>query len=203
MKVVGVGWAKTGTTSLGEALKLLGFRHKTQELALTDSLDIPGQQAIWHSADAYDSFEDWPWLLLYREFDERYPGSKFILTVRDPDSWLISYRKQLDRAGKGPQATAWRRRLYGLPFPEVSDEQLVERYLRHQTDVRAYFDGRPGDFLVVDWTRGDGWNELCGFLAKPIPDCAFPRANVAPPGNRRSRSFAARAAGKIKRMLLG
>jgi len=31
---------------------------------------------------AMDTFTDCPWLYLYKELDERYPGSRFILTLR-------------------------------------------------------------------------------------------------------------------------
>ena len=33
-------------------------------------------------ASRFESFEDWPWFLMYKELDETYPKSKFILTIR-------------------------------------------------------------------------------------------------------------------------
>jgi len=30
------------------------------------------------------------------------------------------------------------------------------------------------NLLVVDWTTGDGWPELCEFLGQEIPDEEFP-----------------------------
>ena len=193
MKVLGVGWAKTGTTSLGECLKILGYRHKTQDFGLVDDLGTEREENIYRVAEGYDSFEDWPWILLYEEFDARFPGSKFILTVRDPRSWIVSYRKQLDRAGMSPEMDEWRTKLYGLPFPDVSDAALLERYERHNRDVRAYFADRPDDLLEVDWSTGDGWQELCAFLGRPVPRIAFPHANMAP-----DRSLKGRIARKFK-----
>ncbi|MBX7482677.1 sulfotransferase family protein [Qipengyuania qiaonensis] len=180
MKVLGIGWAKTGTTSLGNALKLLGYNHKSQDLPLVSYLRTSEEERIYELAKQYDSFEDWPWLLLYRQFDERFPGTKFILTLRDSESWIISYRKQLARSNQGQQASEWRSKLYDLPFPNVTDRQLIDRYERHITDVRAYFADRPDDLLMVNWAKGDGWAELCGFLGKPVPNVPFPHANVAP-----------------------
>ncbi|MEN7535945.1 sulfotransferase family protein [Aurantiacibacter flavus] len=200
MKFLGVGWAKTGTTSLASALRHLGFRHKTQELSFTDALDQPGQEPIWECAARHETFEDWPWLLLYREFDQRFPGTRFILTTRDPQSWLISYRRQLERSDQGEQTTRWRRRLYGLPFPDVTDEMLLERYNRHNRDVRAYFADRPDDLLVVNWAAGDGWEKLCSFVDRPVPDIPFPVANAAPPKSV-LRRFAGRARRKLKNIV--
>ncbi len=180
MKVLGIGWAKTGTTSLGDALKLLGYNHKSQDLPLVSYLRTGEEERIYELAKQYDSFEDWPWLLLYRQFDERFPGTKFILTLRDSESWIISYRKQLARADQGPQASEWRSKLYDLPFPDVTDRQLIDRYERHIAEVRSYFADRPEDLLVVNWAKGDGWEQLCRFLGKPVPYAAFPHTNVAP-----------------------
>ena len=51
------------------------------------------QTALERARD-YDAFEDLPWCLLYRELDEAFPGSKFVLTVRSSSEvWLRSYRR--------------------------------------------------------------------------------------------------------------
>lgn len=41
-------------------------------------------------ARQFDAFGDNPWAVLYRELDTTFPGSKFILTTRDPDKWYAS-----------------------------------------------------------------------------------------------------------------
>jgi hypothetical protein len=33
-KIFGIGWAKTGTTTLGNCFKILGFDHQSQDLGL-------------------------------------------------------------------------------------------------------------------------------------------------------------------------
>lgn len=181
-KVFGIGWAKTGTTTLGECLRILGYKHQTQRLDLVECLD-PAQrnlEPIYALADKHESFDDWPWLLLFREFDARYPGSKFVLTVRDPAPWIKSYRNMIGTIGAAkptPEMNRKRTILYDLPFPEVTDQQLIERYQRHNAEVQAHFAGRPQDLLVVDWSRGDGWPQLCSFLGVPVPEQAFPHAN--------------------------
>lgn len=177
-KVVGVGWAKTGTTTLGDCLTLLGFDHQSQDFDLVDDLGRGDLTAIMATIARRDSFDDWPWLLLYREIDRQYPGSKFVLTVRDEGQWLASYQNMLRGQGDAtPEMNSARRTLYGLPFPDVTEEQLLERYRRHNADVTHYFADRPGDLLVVDWSAGDGWQRLCDFLGRPVPDADFPWSN--------------------------
>ena len=67
--------------------------------------------------------------------------------------------------------------LYGLPFPDVTDDQLLERFKKHNADVRRYFSGRADNLLVADWETGCGWRELCRFLGMDIPRRPFPWAN--------------------------
>ena len=76
-----------------------------------------------------------------------------------------------------PSLAAVRTEIYGLPFPDVTDEQLVERYERHNADVMKHFSGRLGDLLVVNWEDGDGWTRLCHFLEMDVPEKPFPHAN--------------------------
>jgi hypothetical protein len=47
---------------------------------------------------------------------------------------------------------------YGLPFPNVTEEQLLERYRCHNREVKEYFSGRPNDLLVVNWRETNGRN---------------------------------------------
>src|SRR5690606_31046354 len=142
-KIVGVGRAKTGTTTLGDCLEVLGFTHRRGMLSLADTYAEGKLDPIWAVADQYDRFEDWPGLLLYQQFDERYPGSRSILTARDAAEWLASYRNMLDHRGEASEKLSQvRRALYGLPFPHVTGEALVGRYEHHTDAVRRYLAGR-------------------------------------------------------------
>src|SRR5947209_7697875 len=95
MKVIGIGLPKTGTTTLGKCLNILGFVRQTswtREVATyyeNRNIDV-----LMAYAESFDSFEDYPWCFLYKEFDETFPGSKFVYTVRkDLHIWLESRRK--------------------------------------------------------------------------------------------------------------
>jgi hypothetical protein len=125
-----------------------------------------------------DSFEDWPWILLYETMDRAFPESKFILTMRDSKKWVRSYENML----LNPQQVTedlhrLRRILYGLPFPDVTAAQLITRYEQHNTAVQKYFEDRQHSLLIVNWEAGDGWPELCAFLQRKIPAVPFPHAN--------------------------
>lgn len=196
-KVIGIGWAKTGTTTLGTCFRILGFDHQSQDLDLAKDLRSGDLSRILAVASAKHSFEDWPWVLVYRELDEAFPGSRFVLTKRRTDRWLRSYRNMLAQEGKpSRELTEIRRILYGLPFPDVSDSQLIERYDRHNAEVEHYFRGRSQDLLIVDWEQAGGWKELCEFLGKNIPREPFPHANK---GRYANRSITARLLQTVKR----
>ena len=187
-KVFGIGWAKTGVTTLGRCLESLDFDHHGQRLDLVDDLGSgnPGSGA-WASADlsrilavaaTHEAFTDWPWIVLFRQLDAAFPGSRFVLTTRDPGRWLRSYRSMIARLPPATLAVIARRRiLYGLPFPDVTDAMLLERRARHDAEVRDWFRSRPESLLVVDWEAGDGWERLCGFLGVPAPAHPFPHEN--------------------------
>jgi hypothetical protein len=169
MKIFGVGLSRTGTTSLTKALRMLGYR--TVHFPTSDE-QIARHDAATDASVAYR----------FEELDRAYPGSKFILTVRDEEAWLRSYeqfRDQQTRIGRNwPMmrvARAVRLAVYGTE--EFDRERWREGYRRHNQRVREYFADRPGDLLVMDITRGEGWEKLCPFLGKPAPGAPFPFTN--------------------------
>jgi len=172
MKIFGIGWAKTGTTTLANCFMTLWYRHKGYDLNLVGNLE---QSLV--VARLYDTFQDWPWPLYYKELDEHFPGSKFVLTTRDSARWLRSYRNALSKQRPSERLNEARKHIYGFITTEATDDQLIERYERHNRDVKRYFADRPEDLLVVNWENGDGWKQLCGFLGKPVPHKPFPHAN--------------------------
>lgn len=173
-KVFCIGFHKTGTTSLERALEYLGYRvigrkrlkglhHHAELLAACCDL-VP----------RYNAFQDNPWPLFYRELDHRFPGSKFILTVRPPEDWLRSQVKHF-----GDKISRMRHWIYGKGCPKGNEDVYLERYNRHNAEVVEYFADRPKDLLVLDLTAGDGWTKICPFLGFPVPCVPFPRSNTA------------------------
>ncbi|HET7717366.1 MAG TPA: sulfotransferase [Bauldia sp.] len=173
-KVFCIGFHKTGTTSLKEALKILNYR-VTGPFGLTDRNIAANVEAKARElVPQFDAFQDNPWPLLYEFLDKEYPGSKFILTVRPTDKWIASVT---DHFGTGqPPMREW---IYGpgRGNPVGNEAVYVARYERHNREVLEYFKGRERDFLVFDLFAGDGWQKLCAFLDHPIPRDPFPWQN--------------------------
>lgn len=167
--MVCLGWHRTGTTSLHLALDHLGYRVVDVRPDLIRDLQWGRDRAIWRQVRHADAFRDFPWSILWKEFDLRHPNSRYILTVRDPDEWLASYRKHFALVGdKGVHS--W---LYGEKCPAERGEFFLERFVNHEREVRAFFSQRS-DLLVMNLFAGDGWDLLAPFLEVPSPPEPFP-----------------------------
>jgi hypothetical protein len=169
-KIIGIGFHKTGTSTLREALKLLGYKVKdTTPRALIPILRGRYNKVL-RIIKNYDALEDTPWYFIYKELDVRIPHSKFILTIRDSESWYTSVSKHI-----GDLKSAQHEWIYGRGkgLPKDDKQNTISVFERHNSEVRKYFKNRPDDFLEIDFTKGEGWEKLCSFLQKDIPDQAF------------------------------
>jgi hypothetical protein len=187
-RIFGIGMQKTATTSLDAALQLLGFDSAhwldgKWAVAILREMCAKGRS---ETLERHYALCDLPIAILFRELDRAYPGSKFILTVRDEVDWLVSardhwsyehneFRRDWD---KWPAADFIHRATYGQKhFDAVV---MLERYRRHNCEVREFFKNRPNDLLVMDMSRGAGWKELCPFVERWIPKgTEYPRAYAA------------------------
>ena len=174
MKIFGTGLQRTGTTSLAKALNQLGIPTRDHPKDLFNDID--------HDViREYDGFTDNPIPLLYRELDERHPGSKFIHTVRDEAAWLKS-TEWLHTIGakkfhweRIPELDGIHRALYGTTT--FDGDVFRDVYRRHNREVREYFADRSDDLLVLDITAGEGFEALCPFLGMDLPTEPFPHWN--------------------------
>jgi glycosyltransferase involved in cell wall biosynthesis len=165
-KIFGIGLSKTGTTSLARALGILGYKacHYPKSLA-----EIDAHEAATDVSVARD----------YKLLDKKYPGSKFILTIREKNDWLASIRRQTKRMPsklRSKWSRQLRRDVYGVV--DFDRRKMGQAYERHYKAVLAYFRKRPEDLLVLNICDGEGWEILCPFLGKPIPKESFPRLNA-------------------------
>lgn len=168
-RVFGAGFHRTGTSSLRAALERLGYR--VCGSVATEEPDIAkrAREIAFGLLDGYDAFVDNPWPILYRQLDEACPGSRFILTTRPSDAWIRSVSRFF-----GAKTTPMREWIYGAGSPLGNEARYVERFERHNAEVREYFRDRPGDLLVLRIAEGEGWRELCGFLGHEVPAEPFP-----------------------------
>jgi len=185
LKVFGIGLNKTGTTTLGACLKNLGYRHCSYRRDLLEAFRDGDSAAALRFADRFDSFEDWPWPLLFRELHAKYgEDARFVLTLRrNPEVWLESLKKHALRT---PPYNHARKLAYGHDYPHGYEAEHLGVYERHKEAVRDYFTERKHLLLEVCWEDGDGWEKLCGFLGHPVPDAPFPHAFSASEADERA-----------------
>ena len=170
-KVFCVGFHKTGTKSLADALKVLGYRVVGPVGAQEPDIGRNALAKALAVTTEFDACSDNPWPVLYKALDATFPGSAFILTVRATSAWVESVVDYF-----GDRDSPMRDWVYGAGAPRGNERRYIERYERHNADVRRYFDGRD-DLLVMDVEEGDGWPQLCGFLGHPVPNAPFPHRN--------------------------
>ena len=175
-KVFCIGFQKTGTSSLREALRTLDYRVTGvfgRNVKLAELRRRYVEMGLEIARDV-DAVEDMPWPLMFRELDAAFPDAKFILTVRDTDRW---YRSIASHFGDAPYHI--QQLTYGddAPAPVGHEARYREVYEAHNAAVLAHFAGRPDALLVMRLEDGDGWDKLCPFLGVPVPDAPFAHTN--------------------------
>lgn len=172
--IVGVGFQKTGTSTLREALKILGYKVKdTSSRALIPILKRDYAK-ILRMLENYDAVEDTPWYMIYKELDQFIPHSKFILTIREEESWYLSVKKHINNLRSAQHEWIYGR---GKGLPKDDKENTIHVYRKHNQEVIDYFKDRPNDLLIIDFTKGEHWEKLCPFLNKEFPVTSFPHFN--------------------------
>jgi len=178
-KVVGIGLPKTGTTSLGYCFRRFGYKHRTFDMDLAYQVKRKNLAPAIEEARQFETFEDWPWFEIYRELDQAFPNSKFILTLRkDTETYVASLKGHHERQGireEGYVKPYYWDVVHGVDPAAWDYEKSAQRYERHNREVLEYFGSRINkDLLVVCWERGDGWAQLSRFLNKEMPAEPFP-----------------------------
>jgi hypothetical protein len=131
---------------------------------------------------------DNPIPLLYKDLDEAYPGSRFILTVRDEDAWIRSVEKFWTYEGNRHRWTwdvdGFSHKMHGIIYGTVEfDEQTFrDRYRRHNLAVMQYFRGRS-DFLRLEMNGESSMDELCSFLGLRPVDGKLPHSHRGADGH--------------------
>ena len=183
-KVFGIGLSKTGTSTLGNALNILGIKtiHYPYDQKTYDEL-TKGDYKL-SVLEEYQGITDITVSPYYAQLDKIYPESKFILTIREQDSWLRSVsghwdfmlewwkrdKRQLNKFSQFIFAC-----VYGTL--EFNEDRFLYVYDTHLQNVCDYFKSHSNDLLIMDICDGDGWEKLCPYLGLPIPNIPFPHSN--------------------------
>lgn len=183
-KVFGLGLSRTGTRSLTGGLQMLGWDCSHYPIDEDTYTELANGQYDLTLLKYHDGLTDITTAPYYQQFDKIYPGSKFILTVRDKESWLRSCRNHwFNRPAFGdaedPEDEVhflMRQLLRSAVFGCYTfvPERFSWVYDRHIAEVTAYFKDRPEDLLVIDVCSGDGFEKLAPFLGVPVPAEPFP-----------------------------
>lgn len=165
---------KTGTTTLNRALSILGYRVSHNSWQWLYSIMRNDWEKVSKLALEWDALEDNPIPLIYKELDQLFPNSKFILSTRESDAWYQSVSYHI-----GNLISPMHEWLFGLGkgLPMKDKNHAIAVYETHQKAVRDYFQSRPNDLLIIDVTKTQNWDAICTFLGEPIPKEAFPHAN--------------------------
>lgn len=227
LKVVHAGLYRTGTASMAEAYRVLGY--KTHH-ALANVWEVPwGQieqaaEATWpHLAElpeyTYRSkdgsvaprppFNREDWQKIWGDYDiatdvastfapeliEAYPDAKVVVVQRKFESWWPSFKSELlgslynmswlqsfiawnimrfraPHAMRKVHAGFFSADEYSLESIEPRARDAYEEYYRTVREAVPIESGRR-----LEYTLGDGWEPLCEFLGKEVPDVEFPRVN--------------------------
>jgi hypothetical protein len=185
-KVFGIGFYKTGTTTLYDALRTLGYH--------TVNGDTPGSYpgaddgaTLIRQIDAgdfrlptfemFDAFTDNPYFRIWREIHALYPEARYILTVRDEEAWIASCVKFFRHRRIRPMRV-WMFGPHANPGRNAASRQAwLDAYRAHNAAVRAHFASRSHQYFEFDPTRETGWDRLCTFLGAPVPERPWPHAN--------------------------
>ncbi|KAF7593192.1 hypothetical protein BBP40_011822 [Aspergillus hancockii] len=204
MKVLCLGLPRTGTTSLRNAFKMLGY----EDTYHMDSLakENPRDGEMWLAAlqakyDGKGKFEkenwdrllghcqavtDYPCSAFGPELIKAYPDAKVILNTRDIDSWYKSMMNTLGPTIRKLQDTAPEE---GGPLDPLTREtflQLVQGeadgdYTKNTKDLYH----RHHELIrrivpkenLLEYRVEEGWSPLCEFLDHPVPSEPFPVLN--------------------------
>jgi hypothetical protein len=192
MKVIGVGFGRTGTNSLKQALEILGFakcHHMVEVIQNREQAPLflaaaRGEAVDWDGFyKGYQSCCDWPSCHFWRELSGYYPDAKVILSHRDSQSWFNSMSETIlpllsERPSK--DADPIKQMGHEIVFEQTFGGNVDDRdhvigvYERHNQAVREAIS--PDRLLVFE--AKDGWAPLCEFLQVPVPDQPYPNTNA-------------------------
>ena len=166
-----IGLNKTGTTSIRHALggalqtecitSIRSMYKIDAILSFTDSLIREGKII----------FKDRPWNSgCYKELNERYPNSKFILTIRDQEEWWLSVKdwlsmkakwtKKLNRDNK-IRKLASKIKTYNRHFncPKINKNCYINYYNSYNNAVIEYFKNKS-NFYILNLRKDFNWTSI-------------------------------------------
>lgn len=239
-EVFSLGISRTGTLTMVEALKILGYPepyHYSSVFANVKDADM------WQTAfrmkyghgngkaglggvrlGPEENTDDWrayfdrllghcgaitdtPAVLFWEELLDAYPSAKVIVVERDVEKWLPSIAVLLDGV-LNPVARyvfrftdpTWFGRISNLGATWIgvllgsTDLAQAKRNARqaYETYYARIYAQIPKE-RMIKYELGSGWEPLCEFLGKEVPDVPFPHCNEAETFNNAIGAFLGKA----------
>ncbi|MEI2418950.1 sulfotransferase, partial [Arthrospira platensis SPKY2] len=201
-KIFCIGRNKTGTTSIEQALKDLGFRlgNQRQGELLIKAWASRNFQPILQLVNTADAFQDIPFSLpyTYQALDQHFPNAKFILSIRNnAEEWynsMVNFHSKLWADGmRMPTAEDLKNANYvwkGYPYEirkliyNISSDDnlydkktLISHYINYNESVCDYFRHRPEKLLIINVSKPDDYKKMCHFIGKEPIAYQFPWLN--------------------------
>lgn len=170
MKVYCVGWHKTGTTSLAEALRALGYN------VCDDAYRFPPQSSKFEDTiqtllRGYDAFVDMPWPVLGPKKMREHPEWYFIHTTRPADEWWESAHRHF--SGTSHPVREW---AYGEGDPAQAPDKWRRTYKAHNEVVKS-LKRDVEHYLHLPLHADEKMGRLCSFLGRATPPIDYPHKN--------------------------
>nr|XP_039273333.1 uncharacterized protein LOC120347434 [Styela clava] len=206
MKVLVVGHSKTGTKSMNAALRKLGYKVYDYEhnfyYLRNDWIKIftkgGTKEDFYRMYKDVDVSMDIPANIFWEEILEAFPDMKMIFMKKNSEEeWIKSWEKQAKSIADNYLMTALAflsptaysifnythhvgrvafcappQRFYHA-FRGISPTVAKKRYRDHNTGVLA----RAPKDQILEFKLSQGWEPLCKFLGKQIPEEDFPHKN--------------------------
>lgn len=178
MKVFQIGFNKCGTDSICRLFKSSGYNAAHWEkgkLARTIKYNFNNNIKILTGIENFTCYTDMDSTIdefpneafkYFKEIDKQYPGSKFILNIRNIDTWIES---RIHHNPFGKNSTKKYSDLfqhhYGLKNIEEVKEYWKNDWETHIKNVLEYFKDRPDDLIVFN-IETDNIDKLINFFNK-------------------------------------
>lgn len=181
-KIFCIGLSRTGTKSLTVALYILGYNiiHYPSDNATFE--DLSSGNYNFSVLKDYDGISDITISPYYAQLDKIFPNSKFILTMRDKNTWLNSFERHWsdrDPFNDPTQTETYmkirrflRASVYGSY--KFNRDRMSYVFDLHLKNVLDYFKDKPEKLLILNIFEEGAWKKLCNFFNRPVITSLFP-----------------------------
>jgi len=206
MKIFCIGYNKSGTTSVYESIRDLGFRGHGSTMASGEYVmhDIArGNFNMLHDwLDEFKDitvFKDVPLSVpnVWKEIYKKYPDAKYVLSERDSsEQWynsIFNFHRLVFKLSDTPSwgelsqlKNTYHGYLYDYmrytyhteisPFPYDKDK-LIYSYESHNNEIKEFFKDKD-NFISVNVSNDNDYLKLCSFLERATFDNKFPKYNT-------------------------